>query len=161
MSKWLVILSIVAIGLAGCSRSLDVVVSFTAVPGLHKGDAVMLDGEQIGKVVELEHVDQRTRAVLALDPGKAISLRSNAAAMVVIQDSTHVVEIYNSTTGSGPLDSGHELLAIENHQGRGTQISVRRQDQVRVFRTVFRAELIDDWELARCQSPLKRIRPLV
>ncbi len=114
MNKWMVIFSIVAIGLAGCSRSLEVVVSFAAVPGLHKGDAVMLDGEQIGKVAKLENIDQRTKAVLALDPDKATSLRSNAAVMVVTQDSTHVVEIYNSTTGSSPLDAGHELLAIDS-----------------------------------------------
>ncbi len=114
MNKWVVMLSMIAIGLAACSRSLDVVVSFTAVPGLHEGDAVMLDGEQIGKVAKLETIDQRTKAVLALDPDKAISLRSNAAAMVVTQDSTHVVEIYNSTTGANPLDSGHELLAIDS-----------------------------------------------
>ncbi len=74
----------------------------------------MLDGEQIGKVAKLEHIDQRTKAVLALDPDKVISLRSNAAAIVVTQDSTQVVEIYNSTTGSSPLDSGHELLAIDS-----------------------------------------------
>ncbi len=114
MKKWMVIFGMAAIGLAGCSRSLDVVVSFGAAPGLEKGDAVMLGGEQIGKVAKLEHIDQQTNAVLALDPDKSISLRSNAAAMVVAQDSAHVVEIYNSTTGSSPLDSGHELLAIDS-----------------------------------------------
>lgn len=114
MNKWMVIVSIVAIGLAGCSRSLDVVVSFTTGTELDTGDAVMLDGEQIGKVAKLERLDRRTRAVLALDPDKAVRLRSNAAAMVVKQDSTHRVEIYNSTTGSSPLDSGHELLAIDS-----------------------------------------------
>jgi ABC-type transporter Mla subunit MlaD len=114
VNKWVVILSIFVIGLAACSRSLDVVVSFTAAPGLHKGDAVMLDGEQIGKIAKLAHIDQRTKVVLALDPDKAKTLRSNAAAMVVTQDSTHVVEIYNSSTGSSPLVSGHELLAIDS-----------------------------------------------
>jgi ABC-type transporter Mla subunit MlaD len=114
MNKWLVILSIALLGLAACSRSLDVVVSFAAVTGLDKGDAVMLEGEQIGKVAKLENIDQRTKVVLALDPNKAKTLRSNAAAMVVAHHSTQVVEIYNSTTGSSPLGSGRELLAIDS-----------------------------------------------
>ncbi len=114
MNKWVVILSIVTIGLAACARSLDLVVFFTAAPGLHKGDAVMLNGEQIGKVAKLETVNQRTKVLLALDPDKATSLRSNAAAMLVTQDATHVVEIYNSTTGSSPVDPGHELLTIDS-----------------------------------------------
>lgn len=114
MKKWVMIVGLLVMGLAACSRSLDVVVSFAAVPGLQRGDAVMLDGEQIGKVSRLEQFDQQTKAVLALDPDKASSLRSNAAAMVVAQDSTHVVEIYNSTTGSSPLAAGNELLAIDS-----------------------------------------------
>ncbi len=114
MKQWAVVVVGVAFVLTACSRGLELAVSFGDVSGLQKGDAVMLDGTQIGKVAKLEQIGQQTRAVLALDPDKATGLRSNAAAMVVSQDAQHAVEIYNSSTGATPIASGHELLAIDS-----------------------------------------------
>ncbi len=113
-SKLLIVVAIVA-ALTSCAPSFEVVLSVPSESGLQKGDAVLFEDVQIGKVAALERADERTKVTLALDPDKAKVLRRNSAAMVVSRNSSRVVEIHNSTTGSETLSSGAELLAIDSN----------------------------------------------
>ena len=105
-----VLVSIIA--LSGCSKGLDVNVSFTEPQELKSGDPVKFNGIKIGEVSAVDVLDQGVSVALELDPEKTENLTTSSAALVITQPERYL-EIYANAAGE-PIESGSQLMGLNN-----------------------------------------------
>ncbi|MDH3279980.1 MAG: MlaD family protein, partial [Gammaproteobacteria bacterium] len=102
-----------AIGLAACQSSLRTNVAFEDGLGLKSGDAVRLDQHAVGQVESVVEADDGVVVTLVLTTQQVSQLRSGAAAMIMHEEGTRYVQLFNALTGD-PIADGQTLLGLNS-----------------------------------------------
>lgn len=100
--------------LAGCGQETTVSATFNAASGLETGTPVYLGDILVGEVSDVTMTGETAKAGLSLDPELVESLRTGSAALFTSRSGEAVVELYRYRPGKDPLQSGGEMVGLNN-----------------------------------------------
>ena len=106
--------ALLAVLLSACSRDISVSVTFEGAGPLKTGAPVYFNDVQIGEVADSTITGDLMKADLSLDPELAAGLKSGSAALLGARDGQPVVTLYNYRPGREPLQSGGELIGLND-----------------------------------------------
>lgn len=109
-----IIAAALGIVLTGCGLETTVSATFNAASGLEAGTPVYLGDILVGEVSDVTTTGETAKAELSLDPELVESLRTGSAALFTSRSGEAVVELYNYRSGKEPLQSGGEMVGLNN-----------------------------------------------
>jgi len=110
----LILLAVVSI--SACDlNGFNVTTSFSKTKNVAEGTLIYFDGKEIGKVSDVELLDDRINLTLSLDKAEAITIGSGAAVFVDFQQGVQVLEFYDrANPENSKLEDDQSVLGIDS-----------------------------------------------
>jgi len=111
-----ILLLLAALSISACDlNGFNVTTSFSKTKKVEEGTLVYFDHKEIGKVSDVELLDDRVNLILSLDKTEAITIGSGAAVFLDYQKGVQVLEFYDRTNAeNSKLEDGQTVVGIDS-----------------------------------------------